>query len=393
MREPKYRVVLSGDVLPEQSRARVLDALAELFHTTRENVEPLLRGRRTPLAKSYAHAEAQEICAAIRNAGAQCAVEEIAAQEVAHAREEKVTLDENAEQPTRENVAQEETVQEKSAQQDSARAESAQQESSQQDSAQQKSTRQKSTRRARESFPLETELMRFVEVNTAYYRRQFARFYKFDDAGNARFGFALSWHWPAFISFFFWAAYRKMYLPSLFYLGATMALLLTAQPNWVYFLWMIFWPLSANYFYFRHAHRRVRMRMPGGGTSPLSAIAGAVLTVVVSMMISPHISERMQQKLHDEYHALPPEAKTNFVMRSTAVMALREFPRGEALDEQQVLDFYRAFLEEKRVRDGWDNELEVRRAPGGGYALVSAGRDGYFDTEDDLRRRIEWFSQ
>ncbi len=80
MAEPrKYRVVLSGAVLPEKPRAEVLDNLAALFHSRRATMEKLLRGQPVALTKEYSRDQAGEICRAIREAGAECAMEEVGA--------------------------------------------------------------------------------------------------------------------------------------------------------------------------------------------------------------------------------------------------------------------------------------------------------------------------
>ena len=65
----KYRVIVSGVVRPECSRAEVLDKLAALFHSRRETMEKLLQGKATPLTREYDRAEAEKIRDAIVDGG------------------------------------------------------------------------------------------------------------------------------------------------------------------------------------------------------------------------------------------------------------------------------------------------------------------------------------
>ena len=76
---PKYRVILSGNLLPEKSRAEVIDKLALLFHSRLETASRLLQGRAVPMTKEYPREQAEKICRAIRAAGAECRMEEIGA--------------------------------------------------------------------------------------------------------------------------------------------------------------------------------------------------------------------------------------------------------------------------------------------------------------------------
>ncbi|MEM7196224.1 MAG: hypothetical protein AAF402_14860, partial [Pseudomonadota bacterium] len=73
----RYRVVLSGHVMPEQNRRDVLFALAKLFNSSSQRMESLLQGKEVTLKKEYNKDEASKICLAIRKAGASCKVEKI----------------------------------------------------------------------------------------------------------------------------------------------------------------------------------------------------------------------------------------------------------------------------------------------------------------------------
>ncbi|MDD9855002.1 MAG: hypothetical protein OXU88_02355, partial [Gammaproteobacteria bacterium] len=67
---PKFRVIVSGQVLPEKDRGAALRALAALFHSTPARMERLLRGQPVKLAKPYSRAQAEKICGALNAAGA-----------------------------------------------------------------------------------------------------------------------------------------------------------------------------------------------------------------------------------------------------------------------------------------------------------------------------------
>ena len=73
----KYRVVLSGNVIPEADREATLNALARLFNSNARTMESLLQGQAVSLKKEYSKDEAKLICQKIRKAGAQCKMEEI----------------------------------------------------------------------------------------------------------------------------------------------------------------------------------------------------------------------------------------------------------------------------------------------------------------------------
>ena len=81
--EPTYRVIVSGVVRPEKSRAEVIEQLALLFHSRPETMEKLLQGRAVPLTRPYQRAQAEKICRAIHAAGAECRMEEVGAPQAA----------------------------------------------------------------------------------------------------------------------------------------------------------------------------------------------------------------------------------------------------------------------------------------------------------------------
>jgi hypothetical protein len=63
-------------------------------------------------------------------------------------------------------------------------------------------------------------------------------------------GFALTWHWPAFLFGFWWMLYRKLYV------WALVALALWLIPHLALPAWFI-WGAVANYLYFLQAKRKI----------------------------------------------------------------------------------------------------------------------------------------
>ena len=158
MKEPKYKVILSGNVIPERSREEVLKGLADLFNSTTTAMERVLQGHQTPLKKEYSESQATELCQKIRMIGAQCQIEEV--------RIDK-TVEEIVEEATEETIGRKHEA-----------------------------AHGYDPERIGEE-KMQSLLMGFVGVNTDYYRRQFARF------GSPYIpSFRLTWHWPAFFFFF-----------------------------------------------------------------------------------------------------------------------------------------------------------------------------------------------
>ena len=100
-------------------------------------------------------------------------------------------------------------------------------------------------------------------------------------------GFALTWHWPAFLFGFWWMLYRKLYLWALVAMG------LWLIPHLALPVWFV-WGAVANYLYFRQAKRkigeyrsRLNAALPAG---TLTEIGGVnrwvwVLAVLFAVMI------------------------------------------------------------------------------------------------------------
>ena len=405
----KYRVILSGGVLPEKSRAEVVEALAVLFNSQRDTMEQLLRGKPVPLTKRYEREQADKICHAIRQAGAECAVEEIRAPEAAVA--EAAEAEEGASSTTTDATE----PLPNDAPEDEAAAASAAREETPEDAAEE----------SPEEAAKQAAVARFVEVNTDYYLRQFAKF-----GGAERCAFALSWHWPAFLAFFFWAVHRKLWLWAGAHLFGSLILLLAFQPGIVYLIWALVWPLTANYLYCRRvrdcvfgdpgAPRRTDFSpdadldsMIHGGVSRVAVALAVLLMFVLSLALNSPLSERVLQYSEragggsllpgpppgsqqrgdgssiEDGAALTPRVATTVTLLNGLAAALKlaasDITPG---DREQALFVFRQVVARAKVKDAWGTAIAIQEDAAGQVALVSAGPDGRFDSDDDILQYI-----
>jgi len=378
MEESGYKVILSGKTLPERSRDEVLEGLAGLFNSTAAAMERVLQGHPTPLKKEYSESQATELCRKIEQIGAQCEIREI--------RIEK-TVEEIVE-----GVVEEVPVEDVSVEEDYP------------DSG--------------EHEKVQGLLMGFVHVNTDYYRRQFARF------GNpARPSFRLSWHWPAFFFFFFWALYRKMWGVATFYLavGTGLTLMMPGSPGSIFSLfWLFFWPCVANWLYYRKAvfgvyrvmeHPEMKNDyMAGGGVSKGMVWVGVVVMIVLSLWMGNHLARQFVEQYGADIAEVLPGSGTQFtrdgaVVRVTpqsgaslaessltlsylaATLKLLMVAKGNVDNDAAVTGFIEK-LNQGEFTDGWGNEIlvtqEVNR-----YVLFSAGPDQTYGSGDDILQAVD----
>ena len=413
----KYRVILSGGVLPEKSRTEVVEALAVLFNSRRDTMEQLLRGKPVPLTKRYEREQADTICRAIRQAGAECAVEEIRAPEASVAEaaeaEEGASATATATEPPPDDEPE-------------AAASAAREEASEQASEQ---ASEEAPEETPEEAAKQAAVARFVEVNTGYYLRQFAKF-----GGAERCAFALSWHWPAFLAFFFWAVHRKLWLWAGAHLFGSLILLLAFQPGIVYLIWALVWPLTANYLYCRRVRDCVFGNLSGdpgaprrtdfspdadldsmihGGVSRVAVALAVLLMFVLSLALNSPLSERVLQYSEragggsllpgpppgsqqrgdgssiEGGAALTPRVATTVTLLNGLAAALKlaasDITPG---DRQQALFVFRQVVARAKVKDAWGTAIAIQEDAAGQVALVSAGPDERFDSDDDILQYI-----
>ncbi len=420
--EPGYKVVLSGKTLPERSRDEALEGLAGLFNSTAAAMERVLQGHPTPLKKEYSESQATELCRKIERIGAQCEIREIRIEKTVEEIVEGVV--EEAEEVAEETVGRKMEIihEEHSEREDHPEREDR---SEKADSAEREDHPERAGRSegedssgSREYEEVQGLLMGFVYVNTDYYRRQFARF-----GDPARPSFRLSWHWPAFFFFFFWALYRKMWLVATFYLivGTSVTLMATGSPGSIFSLfWLFFWPCVANWLYYRKAvfgvHRAMEhpeMKsdyMSGGGVSKGMVWVGVVIMIVLSVWMGNHVARQFVEEYGEEIAGVLPGSGTQ-VTRDGAVVNVTP-QSGAGLVESSLTLSYLAttlkllivtkgntdnnaavtgFIEklnQGEYTDGWGNEILVTQEVDR-YVLFSAGPDQTYGTGDDILQAVD----
>jgi len=350
--EPQFRVIVSGDVLPERARAEVLEKLAELFHSTPARMERLLRGRPVALTRAYSRQRAERVCAAIETAGAACRMEAIWTEEADVAGDlsrsdgdgeragdggidgdgevagddgevdgddGEVDLDGDRDHAGDGDLDGDGEVvgdgdgdrdRDRAGDGDGDRDHAGADDLDEDDLAAARARAEAGAGRA-------GALAHFVGVNIAYYQRQFAKF----GVAAGRPKFALTWHWPAFFAFFLWAAYRKLWHWAGAHLLGGLVLVTTFDPGPAYLAWALIWPALANYLYYRHACRRLfgaggvlddelRFGRAGGldeeaffaaaedagGVSRAAVAVGVLLVFLSSMAFNHLITERVLQR-------------------------------------------------------------------------------------------------
>lgn len=405
---PRYRVIVSGTVLPEKSRADVLEALAALFHSKPETMGKLLQGKPVALTQSYERDRAEKICRAIRAAGAACRMEEIGAPPA-----EPPEPEQPEPRPEGRRAAPRPAP-------DRPEGRRGHESGHRDGPAQSTSTRHK-----------EAAVLRFVGVNIEYYRRQFARF-----GSVERPAFALSWNWPAFFAFFLWASYRKLWRWAGLHLLGGLLLVVIVEPGFAYLLWALVWPLTANYLYYRHVCRCVfgssvepspagggegggdvdvdpgGGSAAGGGVSRAAVGVGLILVFLSSMAFNHLITERVLERYSgatgdfrpgpgtrqrgdgssiEEGAALSPQVAKTLTTLNTIATALKAAASAWALDDPELaLSVVRRIVEQRQFNDAWGTAVAVRRDATGQVVLASAGPDRQFGNDDDILQYIHF---
>ncbi len=389
----KYRVILSGQVMPEFNRRQVLESLAQIFHSKPSTMEKLLQGNPIPLRKQYDRDQAQLICDKILNSGAQCQIEEIPEIPLQLLDEETIPYPEQLEDrigadnpdgdPDEDAVygsniyrRDEDSLQDPNFGRDK----------------------------------LSNLVMLFVGTNLDYYRNQFRRL------GSVRHPtFRMSWNWPAFFFFFFWALYRKLWIWAVVYVLGGAALMMLLPPGPISLVWLFAWPLSANYIYYRQAiaNARAAMQAPEqeaqyldkGGVSRFAVWIGLLVMIVVSVATSNYVTTRFMQE-YGEYikDTLPgsgtqirgdgsamgeisaantPLSKTSLTLSYLGTSLKILLVSSKARENPDSIRQFVDQLNTDNVKDGWGQAIHIIEEPGK-YLLISAGPDGAFDSEDDV---------
>ena len=385
----KYRVILSGNIMPECDRQQVVEGLAGLFNSQTSTMRDLLKGNAVPLKKQYDQAQAQVICTHIQQLGAQCRIEEILEVESNAQRVDPVHDSET------ESAAENQTH---------------------------------STCTSSETGTLHsdfrTRLMRFVNRNTDYYGHQFSQFtipYENDsDTKTRQLKFKITWHWPAFFCFFFWALYRKMWLWAALQTVGGIGLLLWLQSGSIYLVWKCIWAVLANFLYFKMAVTRINWTLDNpkygqylakGGVSKRAVLSGVLIALLSSVLISNYMVAQFLDEYGEQIEDVLPAsgsqirgnglslervvtepklARTSLILSvlatSIKILLIKSNER-HVPPTQSVMDAFVEQLNAREINDGWGSMIRIEQHVDR-YVLLSAGPDQVFKTDDDVQQPV-----
>lgn len=360
MSAEKYRVVLSGTLLPERSRAQVLKGLAQIFNSNSEKMQQVLRGKPVPLTKEYSYRDAQKICAEIKAVGADCEIQKIKMRATKSIR--KISKQES---PRDKNKDSKSDANDKGLQ----------------------------------------KLLDFVGTNKEYYQAQFAKF-----GSPPNYKFTLTWHWPAFFAFFFWAVYRKLWLWAGINLIGGLLLTFMVKATIIHLAWLIAWPLAANYIYFKHSLNCVhKNKKTAGGGSRRALGASIVLIVLVSIWLSDFIATQIinrqlennasslvqgGERLRGDGSSLDTylDADTKKTLKAfdAILIALKiSAPKDPAqINREKIYLRLQQTLASGALVDAWGNPISAQLNNDARIALRSSGSDGINNTADDILQYI-----
>ena len=386
----KYRVIISGNVMPEFDHQQVAEGLADLFRSQISTMEHLLKGIATPLKKHYDKEQAQIICANIRKVGAQCTIEEVASV----AAESGIKNEINDSDTTTSSTAP--------------------------------SAGYADNSRQSSNSKHQTLLMQFVNNNTDYYQHQFSKFVIGDgsryDKETTRSAFKITWHWPAFFCFFFWALYRKMWLWAAINMIGGVWLMLWISSAVVSLCWLLAWPVLANYLYFLMANTAAERAMENpqiaqhyvdkGGVSKAAVWGGIIVVLISTILVSNYVTTRFMDKYGEQIQDVLPGsgsqirgtglsfevvdsesklARTSLILSALAtslkILLLRDNEQAQPTQTQLVIETFINHLNADYISDGWGGKIRVEQQVDR-YALISAGPDQVFKTADDVIQPI-----
>ena len=415
----KYRVVLTGSVMPNENREKVIQDLSELFHSKPSYMEKLLSGQEVPLKREYPAGEAQTVCKAVRAAGAECKVVAI--------EEQKLEVIDDPDSLVEGLSVAEFIISCPSCLKDMDRALSSCPHCGYEithagggDSEFSYSVHDygQAELPTYDDEPLEmahmASMKRFVGPNAEYYEKKFPLF---NSVKHPR--FRLSWHWPALfgVVFFFWALYRKQWiLAAVNYVGTGLLVYYTT-PSPLWLAWILFWPVTANYFYFLHVARHIRKMDDDmskeekeayldakGGTSKLAMAAGIVFIFAISIAFNSILlsiyenrfgdgSTANQQLRGDGTILVNTGAKNSKLSKtSSALIVLSNalkvvIASGNETVINTTIDRLIQSAENEEIRDAWGNNISIERDKHR-VVLLSPGPDGKSKTDDDILQMV-----
>jgi hypothetical protein len=262
---------------------------------------------------------------------------------------------------------------------------------------------------------LQELVIRFVNSNTEYYKSQFQKF------GNPRKPeFKVSWNWPAFFFFFFWALYRKMWIWAGVHMLGGIAMMFLVNPGPVYLIWVFIWPVTANYLYFRIAASTAILAreapdfkdkfLDKGGVSKAAVWGGVLVAMFASVMISNYVTSKFLAEYGDQIIDVLPGsgsqtrgdgslledissssselAKTSRKLSGLATSIKILLVTDKSKTNQEAISTFVNQLIAGEVLDGWGSAIRVEQHVDQ-YILLSAGPDQAFKTDDDILQTIQ----
>ncbi len=388
----KYRVIVSGNIVVEADRQAVLEALSAVFKSSPSTMEALLQGKPVALKKAYDQAHATSICEKIRQAGAQCHIEEIPESKSDRVIDSAISppddsrLDDSYERSDTGAVVGDHSREDESAPDP----ESAHHPDS-------------DTRRD----VLFNLMLMYVGTKLDFYRQQFLKF------GNPwQPKFRISWNWPAFFFFFFWALYRKMWLYAAVYFAGGFVLTMYSTAGIFSLIWLFFWPLVANFLYFKRATAAAKAAIANfpdnptvnslaqntylnkGGVSKLAVGLSICVVLFGSYIAGDYLSNQFMQEYDPgaqirgdgspiEGNIEPSSARTHLILNYLGTFLKFLLVTGESGENRHTIEGFVAKLIEDGVTDDWGQDIGITQTFEG-YELRSAGADLQMNTADDV---------
>jgi len=439
----RYRVVLTGELMPGHAVDSVLPTLAKLFQTATVDLRQVFDGGQHPIDRAFSGDDALEMQERLERIGVRARVERIAEREL------NLVLRTDAPGPGSGTIERVASLDLPRASGPSVLHEPAiSYAAAPSDNKQPQSLSHAEThwRKAWGDFHEDLEpdepdrRALFVGPGNPYYMAVFERFRKSDHPG-----FVFSWNWAAVPSPFLWALHRKLWLWALL-IGITEVVLPVillffglndiVSDKLVYIAYMgvignrLFWPALLNHLYFRHVEGML-LRLhdmvayvadtdvaSSGGVSKSAVFVGLAFSGVLILFVWSFIDSLQgpNQLVENRLATLPDRADLVELQGSRSLGAGTEEVRkeenrwvvtrsklrtlGQAVNQWMThkaasggptqLNLFKLRedmdLSQESLQDGWSNDVQYI-PDNEGYRLISAGPDKLFGTADDIQYR------
>ena len=207
------------------------------------------------------------------------------------------------------------------------------------------------------------DLRTFIGKNADKYLGKFA---SFGAEGNG--GFAVTWHWPAFLVPFWWLIYRKQYM------WALIAFLVSFIP-WVNLLSMVGFGIAGNYIYYSYVRKKlneINANPSEMGRAVEMARAGGVNNI--ALVLVPFIGIAMLGII--AAIAIPQYA--SYRAKSANAAAIAELRKAETCVDTYYAEHhaYPDSLEQANYTKMQDIDVHFNDIAADKYTLVAAHRKG-----------------